>query len=131
MQNERCTSEGTSPSQPPRGVGHVAFLKRFDPLLKLLIWLSVALYLIELQTGSVNSRQGHPLSLWTERVIASVLTLEYIVRLMLLGLRYARSPLGLIDLAAVLPFWVGFFVPARWLGVVRALRVLRLLKYFR
>jgi voltage-gated potassium channel len=114
---------------PP--VRHVAFLKKLDPLFKCLIWLSVILYLIELQTGSANSRAGHPAFLWTERVIASIFTLEYAVRWYLLGPRYLRSPLGLIDLASILPFWVGFFVPASWLGVVRALRVLRLLKYFR
>jgi voltage-gated potassium channel len=120
----------TSPHSP-QPVAHVPFLKRFDPLFKLLIWLSIALYLIELQTGSPNSRAGHPLFLWTERAIALIFTVEYFVRFSLLGRRYARSPLGLIDLVAVLPFWVGFFVPLRWLGIVRALRVLRLLKYFR
>lgn len=117
---------------PPRQVsGHVHFLKRFDPLFKLLIWASVVLYLVELQTGSPNSRAGHPAFLWVERAIACVFTIEYVVRFSVLGRRYLKSPLGLVDLVAILPFWVGFFVPARWLGVVRALRILRLLKYFR
>ena len=111
--------------------GHIPFLKRFDTLIKLLIWLSVFLYLFELQTGSANSRQGPPGYLWTERGIAVVLTLEYVIRLSGLGGWYLISPLGIIDLVSVLPFWVGFFVPASWLGVVRAMRVLRLLKYFR
>ncbi|HSZ54911.1 MAG TPA: ion transporter [Tepidisphaeraceae bacterium] len=119
------------PAPPALPTVHVAFLKRLDPLFKLLIWTSVALYLIELQTGSANSRVGHPAFLWIERVIASIFTLEYLVRWYLVGSRYARSPLGLIDLASILPFWIGFFVPGSWLGVVRALRVLRLLKYFR
>jgi hypothetical protein len=110
---------------------YVSFLKSLDPLLKLLIWLSVILYLIELQTGSVNSRAGNPAFLWTERVIASILTIEYIVRITLLGKNYLRSPLGLIDLVSIAPFWVGFFVPWQWLGVIRAMRILRLLKYFR
>lgn len=111
--------------------GHVPFLKRFDALFKLLIWLSVLLYLLELQTGSRNSREGKPIFLWVERVIACIFTIEYIIRVIWLGIRYPRSPLGLIDLVAILPFWIGFFVPAQWLGVVRALRTLRLLKYFR
>ena len=118
-------------SPPRQTTGHVQFLKRFDPLFKLLIWASVVLYLIELQTGSPNSRAGHPAFLWVERAIALVFTLEYVVRLLALGPRYIKSPLGVIDLVAILPFWVGFFVPARRLGVVRALRILRLLKYFR
>ena len=126
-----ASQDAGSSAQSVQPVAHVPFLKRFDPLFKLLIWLSVALYLIELQTGSPNSRAGHPLFLWTERAIALIFTVEYLVRFSLLGRRYARSPLGLIDLVAVLPFWVGFFVPARWLGIIRALRVLRLLKYFR
>ena len=129
MPIETSATEGRNVSRPP--VGHVQFLKRFDPLFKLLIWLSIALYLIELQTGSPNSRAGNPLFLWTERGIASIFTLEYLLRFALLGWRYARTPLGLIDLVSVLPFWVGFFVPMRWLGIIRALRVLRLLKYFR
>ena len=112
-------------------VGHVPFLKRFDPLFKLLIWTSVALYFIEMHTGSANSRAGYPAFLWAERLIASVFTIEYLIRVSRLGPRYLKSPLGLIDLVAILPFWIGFFVPARWLGVIRALRILRLLKYFR
>ena len=123
----------TQIAQVPAGqrAEHVPFLKRFDPLFKLLVWLSVGLYLAELQTGSPNSREGHPAFLWAERIIAGVFTIEYVVRLAALGPRYVKSPFGLIDLIAILPFWVGFFVPARWLGVVRALRMLRLLKYFR
>ncbi|MGA2231870.1 MAG: ion transporter [Tepidisphaeraceae bacterium] len=109
----------------------IHFLKSLDPLLKVLIWLSVVLYLFELQTGSPNSRQGPPAFLWIERGIASVLTIEYFLRWKFLGDRYPRSPLGMIDLVSVLPFWVGFLLPMKWLGVVRAMRVLRLLKYFR
>jgi voltage-gated potassium channel len=111
--------------------GQIRFLKSLDPLLKLLIWLSIGLYLIELQTGSANSREGNPAFLWIERGIATVLTAEYLLRLVIYGASYPRSPLGIIDLLSILPFWVGFFVPEAWLGVIRAMRVLRLLKYFR
>lgn len=110
---------------------HVPHLHRFDLLFKALIWISIILYLIELQTGSANSRAGHPAFLWIERCIAMVFTVEYGIRLWYFGPRYIKSPFGLIDLLAVLPFWVGFFVPTEWLGIVRAMRVLRLLKYFR
>jgi voltage-gated potassium channel len=106
-------------------------MKRFDGLIKLLIWVSILLYLFELHTGSINSRAGNPAFLWAERVIAAILTLEYITRLCLLGLCYTRSALGIVDLVSIAPFWIGFFVPVRWLGVVRSLRILRLLKYFR
>lgn len=39
--------------------------------------------------------------------------------------------LGIIDLLAVLPFWIGFIAPANWLGLVRSMRILRLLKLYR
>ena len=38
--------------------------------------------------------------------------------------------LGIIDLLAVLPFWIGFIAPANWLGQVRSMRILRLLKLY-
>ncbi len=110
---------------------HVPWLYRFDPLFKALIWASIILYFIELQTGSENSREGHPAFLWIERCVALVFTAEYFIRLWCLKPRYVKSPFGIIDLLAILPFWAGFFVPVEWLGMVRALRVLRLLKYFR
>ena len=124
MKHDSSAANGPTASQ-------IRFLKSLDPLLKLLIWASVVLYLFELQTGSANSRVGNPAFLWIERAIASILTIEYFLRLTLIGPRYPRSPLGMIDLISILPFWVGFFVPDHWLGVIRALRVLRLLKYFR
>jgi voltage-gated potassium channel len=122
-----------SPERAAAAVDHfnVPFLLKFDPVFKLLIWLSVGLYLLELHSGSENSRAGAPAFLWIERGIAGILTLETIIRVKYLRLRYLKSPLGLIDLIAILPFWIGFFVPWSWLGVVRAMRILRLLKYFR
>ena len=47
------------------------------------------------------------------------------------GLRFARSPAGLVDLVAILPFWLAFVVPGdfRVLLVVRMLRFLKLARY--
>lgn len=121
---------------------------KFDFFLKALVWVSVIAYMIELTTGSQHSLQGNPAFLWLERVVASIFTVEYFWRwidsmrkrrLIHLSLRdqrasildYPTSALGVIDLIAILPFWVGFFVPLAWLGLVRSLRILRLLKYFR
>jgi len=36
-----------------------------------------------------------------------------------------------IDLLAVVPYWLIYFTPASWFGVLRALRILRLLKLYR
>src|SRR5262249_39328049 len=42
-------------------------------------------------------------------------------------LRFIASPIGLIDLAAVLPFWLSFFTAADF----RAFLVLRLIRFFK
>jgi voltage-gated potassium channel len=105
-------------------------MKVIDQLLKLLIWSSVGLFFIELGTGSENSHQSHYLFLWIERVIASIFTIEYFMR-WTKDKKYPLTAFGLIDLIAIVPFWVGFFIPPGWLGLVRSLRVLRLIKFFR
>lgn len=99
-------------------------------ILKALVWISVGAFFIELNTGSENSHQSHWAFLWLERIIASVFTIEYIVR-WVKEKKYPMTPLGAIDLLAIVPFWVGFFVPPQWLGLIRSLRILRLLKFFR
>lgn len=46
-------------------------------------------------------------------------------------LRFMRSPLAVIDLLAVLPFWLSMFIPLdlRFLRLARLLRVLKLTRY--
>jgi len=109
---------------------------RFHPAieiaLQVLIVISVALYIMEVDVGkAVHSLEGDPFWLWTERGIATLFTIEYIFRRKALGKKYLWSTLGIIDLIAILPFWLGFIVPAEWLGIIRTLRVLRLLKWYR
>ena len=93
------------------------------------------MYFIEISIGSENSQSGHPFFLWSERCVAILFTIEYVFRwLNDKGLKisnYPKSALGIIDLIAILPFWMGFFVPADWLHMIRTLRTLRLLKFFR
>src|SRR4051812_25287927 len=45
--------------------------------------------------------------------------------------RYAISPFGLIDLLAILPFYIDIFVPGDpdWLRVLRLLRLLKMARY--
>lgn len=109
---------------------------RFSPAVERFICFvvvaSVALYILEVEfAGSDNSRKGHWGWLWIERFVASVLTLEYVMRARKAGRSYLKSSAGFIDLIAVLPFWLGFFLPESWLGLVRSMRVLRLLKLYR
>jgi len=109
---------------------------RFSPTVERFICFvviaSVALYVLEVElAGSDNSRKGHWAWLWIERVVAGILTLEYVMRARKVGSSYLKSGAGFIDLIAVLPFWLGFFLPESWLGLVRSMRVLRLLKLYR
>lgn len=103
-------------------------------MLRLLVYYSVITYLIELSLGSSNSLEGVPFFLWSERAVAAIFTCEFIGRLAAAdkdGDKYLKSPLGIVDAISIIPFWAGFFVPAAWLGPVRAMRILRLLKCFR
>lgn len=83
---------------------------------------------------------------WFEVFSVAVFSLEYLARLWsaveapryqglspgMARLRYALSPMALIDLAAILPFYLAFFIPAdlRFLRVLRLLRLLKLSHYF-
>lgn len=111
-----------------------------------LVWVSITLYIVESLLGTPDSRHGWLGFLWIERFIASFFLFEYFVRFIedklnpdatedinfVPGLKgYASSPLGIIDLLSWVPFVVGFFVPTQYLGIIRSLRVFRLLKYFR
>ena len=75
-------------------------------------------------------------------VSIAIFTIEYLVRLYLAPedeefkarkharLAYLRSPFAVIDLLAILPFYLQFFIPID-LRVLRALRLLRIFKLFR
>ncbi|CAE7860192.1 KCND2 [Symbiodinium microadriaticum] len=110
----------------------INFIDRF---VKPLVLYSVAMLLVECYLyPDVDSHNSHPFFLWSERVVALVFTLEYIFRCWRNSGRgnYATSAFGIIDLVAILPFWIGF-VPfvAPYLHLIRTLRVLRMLKFFR
>ncbi len=103
-----------------------------ERLLATVVILSVIVYVLEVEYGgSAHSLEGHPFWLWMERVVAGILTIEYFARWKKGGKEYPYSRLGVIDLASVLPFWLGFIVPPAWLGLIRSMRVLRLLKLYR
>lgn len=120
-------------------------LHLIDKICKPLIWVSIILYFVELHLKSENSLSGPKLFLILERVVACVFMLEYFLRLfedkfypnntqdfcIHKNGSYATSVIGIIDLLAFLPFIIGFFVPVKWLGIIRACRILRLLKFFR
>jgi voltage-gated potassium channel len=104
-----------------------------DRIIKPLVWYSVIMLMIEIETGTSNSHEGFAFFLWSERIVAGILTLEYIFRFWRNSGRnfYPLSPFGVIDLLAILPFWLGFVLPVDWLRCIRTLRIMRLLKFFR
>lgn len=100
-----------------------------------LIITSVALLFVEQDIiGSTDSFSSPRIFIWIERIIATLLLLEFAVR-SLRSLKdssyYPLTLMGCIDLAAIAPFYIGFFVSAPWLGLIRTLRILRLAKFYR
>lgn len=114
-----------------------------DAIAKPLIVISIVLFLIEkemsLRNGWANSYESPHFFLWTERFIAGVFTLEIFVRWWRSNPFYYGAPntsypfniWGAVDIIAILPFWIGFICPVEYLGLVRSLRILRALKFFR
>lgn len=103
--------------------------KAFDIALIVTILVSVVAVMLE-SVAPVRARYGSVLRI-TEWVITVVFTIEYILRLLCVGqpARYARSFFGIIDLLAILPTYISFFIPgAQALAVVRVLRILRVFR---
>ena len=101
----------------------------FDVLLILAILTSVLLIMLE-SVASVRAEYGSLLR-GGEWFFTLIFTVEYGTRLWCVGrpLTYARSPLGLIDILAILPAYVSLVVPGgQVLTVVRILRVLRVFR---
>jgi voltage-gated potassium channel len=102
--------------------------------LLVLVFVRFGLYIWETDVlGTADGLKSPPVFIWAERFIAGCFTCEYFVRWRLSenARRWPRKPNALIDLVSVLPFWIGFFVPVEYLGFIRGLRVLSLLKLYR
>jgi len=82
--------------------------------------------------------------IWFEYISIALFSVEYIARLWSAAeidpeqpwrsrWRYAKSPLALVDLLAVAPFYFGLFIQldTRYLRVIRLLRILKLTRYSR
>lgn len=106
-----------------------------DSIVKPLVWYSIAMLALEVHLyPEGSSHQSHPFFLWSERVVAIIFTLEYLFRWVRGRGRgfYPLTPFGIIDLLAIVPFWIGFIPSLKpYLHLVRTLRVLRMLKFFR
>ena len=97
----------------------------FQKILNGLALTSVAAYFIEVGMGMT----GNFCFLTFERFVALVFTAELIYQLRVQH-QYWKTGEFVVDLLSILPFYAGFFVAEEHLGIVRTLRVLRLLKLF-
>ncbi len=110
--------------------------------LMLLILINVLAVILESE-DSIRAGYGIWLA-YVEVGSVAVFTIEYLFRLWVCvedfafgsgwrgRLRYAVSPLALIDLLAILPFWLSMFLPidTRILRVLRLLRIFKLSRHF-
>jgi voltage-gated potassium channel len=104
----------------------------FDVLLILSILLNSTLIIVESIESIRLAYGGTILSL--QYFFLVVFTLEYLLRILVVEkkLAYLTSFFGIIDLLAILPFYVGFIFPyARLFPVLRTLRLLRLFSIFK
>ncbi len=103
--------------------------KAFDVALLVAIVLSVAAVLLE-SVASIRAQYG-PLLRGIEWVFTILFTIEYILRLASVGrpMRYAVSFFGIVDLLAIVPTYLSFFIAgSQSLLVIRALRLLRVFR---
>jgi len=103
--------------------------KLFDIFLLFCILLSTVLIMLE--TVPVLNQKHHLLFYSLEFVITILFTIEYILRIVCVKDReeYIFSPLGILDLLSILPFYMGLFFPAMHYFII--LRMLRMLRIFR
>lgn len=103
--------------------------KRFDVVLLWAILLNVAVVMLE-TVPSLSDRYAD-LFKWIEWGFTALFTLEYMARLLTVRrpVLYATSFFGLVDLAAIVPTFLGLILPGS--ESLRVIRVLRLLRVFR
>ena len=103
--------------------------KYFDILLIVSILLSVLVVMLD-SISSVRAVYGEMLY-YFEWFFTILFTVEYFLRLVCVRdrIRYATSPLGIVDLVAIIPTYLSLFLPgSQFLLVIRVLRVLRIFR---
>lgn len=106
--------------------------KTFDIVLLILILVSIVVVMLD-SMPSLRVKYGH-LFFVLEWIFTVLFTIEYILRLICIRKpwRYVSSSLGIIDLLAIIPSYLSFFVAgAQSLLVLRALRLLRVFRIFK
>jgi len=103
----------------------------FDAIVQLLILISLVSFSIE--TLPDLSSETRRVLRTIEVVTVIVFTIEYLLRLLVAEnrLRFVFSFFGLVDLVAILPFYISTGVDLRSIRVLRFIRVFRALKFAR
>ena len=105
--------------------------RRFDIFIQTLIFLSLISFSIETLPNLNEDFLGF-LSIF-ETISVVVFSIEYILRVILTksSIRYIFSFYGIIDLAAILPFYIASGIDLRSVRLFRMLRLFRILKLFK
>ncbi|WP_043887130.1 ion transporter, partial [Vibrio sp. 16] len=108
---------------------HTKAGRAFDLALIVAIVSSLIVLLLE-SIPSIRSVWGAQLK-YLEYTFTALFTIEYILRLYCSPKpsAYAKSFYGVVDLLAILPTYLAFFFPsAAFMGVIRALRIMRIFR---
>ena len=106
--------------------------KAFDVAVLILILLSIIDVMLE-SVQSVQIKYGSELA-DLEMIFTVLFTIEYLLRLISVRkpMKYALSFYGVVDLLAILPTYLGFFIAgAESLLIIRAIRLLRVFRIFK
>lgn len=118
-----------------RKLAHIVFesndraSKTFDVILLLLIFGSITIAILD-SVAEFHLKYGKIFYI-LELAFTLLFTLEYILRVWLTSntLKYVTSFYGIVDLLAILPVYLSFFIlNTQLLSVVRALRLLRVIR---
>ncbi len=118
-----------------RKLAHIVFesndraSKTFDLILLWLIFGSIIIAILD-SVGELHLKYGKIFYI-LELAFTFLFTLEYILRVWLTSktLKYVTSFYGIVDLMAILPVYLSFFIlNTQLLSVIRALRLLRVIR---
>jgi voltage-gated potassium channel len=105
--------------------------KLFDLVLLFLIVLST--FIIMMESVKIFDAKLHRLFVILEIIITSFFTIEYVLRILTIKnkKKYIFSFFGIIDLLAILPFYLSLFFPVtKYFLILRMLRMLRVFRIF-
>ncbi|REJ89686.1 MAG: ion transporter [Planctomycetota bacterium] len=105
--------------------------RKFAILLQILILLSLVTFSIE--TLPNLSEDAVRLLTVVEGITVAIFSVEYVIRVYAAPSKrqFIFSFYGMIDLLAILPFYLGLAADLRWVRVARLMRLFRLLKFGR